>query len=132
MKSDKLIYFASPYSSKNPASDVKLFEENYRYERVMSIAAYHMRLGVHVFSPIVHCHPMACKFGLPKDWEYWQTYLKLMLARCDELWVVMLDGWKESVGVQAEIDLAVELGIGIKYVVVDSFQDYMKNTLDIS
>ncbi len=32
-----------------------------------------------------------------------------MMAACDELVVLLLPGWRESEGVQAEIDLALEL-----------------------
>lgn len=38
-----------------------------------------------------------------------------MLNCCSELWIVMADGWKESKGIQGEIDIAIESGIGIVY-----------------
>lgn len=37
------------------------------------------------------------------------------LKRCNELVVLMLDGWKESRGVQAEIRIALELGKPVRY-----------------
>lgn len=38
-----------------------------------------------------------------------------MMAACDELVVLLLPGWRESEGVQAEIDLALELDLPIRY-----------------
>ncbi len=40
---------------------------------------------------------------------------RALLERCDQLVVLMLDGWRESVGVQAEILIASELGIPTRY-----------------
>jgi len=103
-----MIYLASPYSHENPA--VK--EE--RFHAACACAAEMMRSGMHVFSPIAHTHPIAAH-GLPGDWAYWQTYDRAMLSRCDELVVLCLPGWKESTGVQAEIKIARELGIPVRF-----------------
>jgi hypothetical protein len=74
-----------------------------------------MRRGMHVFSPIAHTHPIAAH-GLPGDWDFWQTYDRLMLSRCDELAVLCLPGWRESVGVRAEIDIATRLGLPARFI----------------
>ncbi|MBX3452499.1 MAG: DUF1937 family protein [Planctomycetaceae bacterium] len=37
------------------------------------------------------------------------------MARCDEVVVLTLDGWRESAGVQAEIRIAGELGKPVRY-----------------
>jgi hypothetical protein len=37
----------------------------------------------------------------------------LMLHRCDEIWIVTMSGWQESVGIAAEIELAVDWGKSI-------------------
>jgi hypothetical protein len=109
----KLIYLASPYSGKG---ENKLAVEQSRFEQICTIAARLMNEGNHIFSPIAHCHPIAVKHDLPTDWAYWQAYLKVMLPRCDEIWIAKMDGWDVSTGVQAEIKLAEELGKPIKYV----------------
>jgi hypothetical protein len=41
------------------------------------------------------------------------------LARCDEVVVLTLAGWRESVGVQTEIRIAAELGKPVQYVAPD-------------
>jgi len=53
--------------------------------------------------------------GLPTDWAFWQHVDREHLERCDEMVVLMLDGWEESAGVQAEIRIARELGKPVRY-----------------
>jgi hypothetical protein len=53
--------------------------------------------------------------GLPTDWEFWQRYNIEHLQRCDEVAVLTLDGWRESIGVQTEIRIASELGKPVSY-----------------
>jgi len=101
-----MIYLASPYTHPDPV----VREE--RFRAVCRLAADIMRCGIHVFSPIAHSHPIA-KHGLPLDWEFWREYNFEFLRRCSALWVLMLDGWQESEGVQAEIKRARELGMQV-------------------
>ena len=86
-----------------------------RFQTVCHAAAELMRSGQHVFSPIAHSHPIAT-YGLPTDWSYWEAYGRWHLERCDEVLVLMLDGWQVSVGVAAEIAIATELGKAVEYV----------------
>lgn len=113
---DKLIYLATPYSSKFKTKKARLRQQAARFTEAMRITSGLMKNGCHIYSPIVHCHPMAVVYGLPTDWQYWQTYLKVMLPKCDELWVAMMLGWNESTGVDGEMKLAKELDKPIKYV----------------
>ena len=74
-----------------------------------------MKAGVAVFSPIAHSHAI-CRFGLPSDWRFWARMDREYLARCDVLAVLTLHGWQESIGVQAEIELARELRMPVVFV----------------
>jgi hypothetical protein len=56
------------------------------------------------------------RYGLPDDWKFWSQQDRRLLEACDELWVLTLDGWQQSVGIQAEIAIARELGKPIRYV----------------
>jgi nucleoside 2-deoxyribosyltransferase len=104
MKSEAtLIYLASPYSSDDPTI------RQQRFEAACRAAAELMRQGKTVFSPIAHSHAI-CAYGLPLDWRFWERHDRRYLEACDEVAVLMLDGWRESVGVQAEIAIARELG----------------------
>lgn len=67
--------------------------------------------GLFTYSPIVHCHELAQKYDLPKDFGYWQRYNFDMLRRCDIFAVLSIPGWQESKGVTAEGDLAYTLDL---------------------
>jgi len=82
-----------------------------------------MGQGLLIFSPISHSHPIALAGDLPLGFDYWEKYDRAMLERCSGLIVLMLDGWKESVGVQAEIRIAEELGLDISFVEFGDFQE---------
>lgn len=63
----------------------------------------------HVFSPIVHWHNAAKEYDLPKDAAFWKSYNDYMLGHCDEIAVMLLDGWASSLGTAAEIELGIKL-----------------------
>ena len=105
-----LVYLATPYSHPNPLVREK------RFRVVNRVAADLMRKGVHVFSPISHTHPIALAGDLPKGWEFWQEYDRAIMRACDAMIVLKQRGWKHSVGVQAEIALAAEMGLPVRYV----------------
>jgi hypothetical protein len=105
-----LVYLATPYN--HPDAEVR----ERRFREVNRVAGEMMRRGEHVFSPISHTHPIALAGDLPKGWEFWQAYDRAMLRVCVKLTVLMQDGWKESVGVQAEIAIAQEMGLPVEFV----------------
>lgn len=105
-----LIYIASPYSTPDDAL------RQWRYEAAIDAVAGMMNRGMVVYSPIVHCHPIQQRHSLPTEWTYWQRFDETMIERCDELHVLMLDGWKESVGVTAEIKIAQRLDKPVRYI----------------
>ena len=103
-----MIYLASPYSHPDPEI------RTYRFHAACSAAARLMRRGHVVFSPIAHGHPLA-QHGVPTDWAYWKRQLSVYLGRCDELVVLTIDGWRESIGVSAEILIAQTLSLPVRY-----------------
>ncbi len=103
-----MIYLASPYSHPDPA----VREE--RYRAACRATASLLRAGLIVFSPIAHSHALV-EHGLPTEWKFWEHIDRAYLERCDFLLVLMLEGWKASVGVQAEIGIARELGKAVSY-----------------
>ncbi len=109
-----MMYLASPYSHVDPAV------REQRFTIATRVAAQLIRAGHQVFSPISHSHPIAAN-GVPSDWTSWEAFDRRMLEACDELVVLMLDGWRESRGVQAEIDLAIEMDLPIRYLRPDEF-----------
>lgn len=67
-------------------------------------------------------HPLV-RFDLPMDWAYWERFDREYLCLASELVVLKLDGWRESVGVQAEIDLAIDLGLPIRFLAPEAIHE---------
>jgi len=108
-----MIYLAMPYSALQP----EIREQ--RFQIACRVTAALLRSGLAIFSPICHSHVLV-EHGLPGDWQFWAKYDREHLQNCDELLVLTLPGWPESVGVQAEIQIATELNIPIRYLDPDS------------
>ena len=110
MSQADLIYLASPYSHDNPAV------RQLRFRVACEATVYLMQRGMAVFSPIVHSHPLA-GLGLPDGWAFWQGVDMRFLTVCDRLVVLMLPGWRESVGVQDEIRVCETAGTLLEYMI---------------
>jgi nucleoside 2-deoxyribosyltransferase len=110
-------YLASPYSHDDPAVRLQ------RFEAACRAAAILLRNGVLVFSPIAHTHPIALAGDLPLDWAFWQRFDREMIAACDEVIVLCLDGWASSRGVQAELAIAEEFGIPVSKVLLEALEE---------
>jgi len=106
--SSKLIYLASPYTSKSQAL-TKL-----RVELVVHAVAGLLKKGAIVFSPIVNSHCVDAYLGTCP--ELWYSIDTKYMDRCDELWILMLPGWERSVGIKKELEYAVQKGMPIRYV----------------
>ena len=91
-----MIYLASAYSHPDP--DVR----EQRFFEACRVAARMMRAGKAVHAPICPSHLIA-RFGLPTEWSFWDATDREHLARCTEVVVLLIDGWRESEGVRAEI-----------------------------
>ena len=98
------IYLATPYSHAKPTV------RSARFRKINEVAARLMAAGLHVYSPISHTHPIAEAGDLPLGWDFWEQYDRHFIEWCDQLYVYCADGWKESKGVTAEIQIAEELG----------------------
>lgn len=91
-----LIYLFSPYSH----DDDQVKEQ--RYDAACEYAAKLFRAGLHVFSPIAHCHGIA-RYGLPGGIDFWRPYCDLMLSKSDSGVILGIDGWRESDGIKHEL-----------------------------
>ncbi len=104
-----ITYFASPYSHDDPEVEAR------RFEAVAWEAARLINEGAIVFCPITHSHPIATVGGVNGGWETWKRQDFALISRCDSLTILMLDGWRESVGVTAEEEYALSLGLAVWY-----------------
>jgi nucleoside 2-deoxyribosyltransferase len=100
-----MIYLASPYSDPDPA----VMEQ--RFDAVCRKAGKLMNAGFVVYSPIAHCHPIAMRVGLPRDWAFWQKFDRVMIRAATDFYVLRLPGWETSKGVAAERKIAEAMGL---------------------
>lgn len=113
----KLYYLASPYTHS------KKRVKKMRAEEATKAAVDLLHLGVYVFAPIPYNSPWE-KYHIPGDWSFWADFDKTFVERCDGgIIVLKLDGWKESVGVTAEIEFAGELGLPVYYVSQEEIEE---------
>jgi Domain of unknown function (DUF1937) len=109
--SKELIYLACPYTHQDHSVMVA------RFNAVNLASAKLMEQGKYLFSPISHTHPIAeaSQGKLPREWDFWEGYDRVMLRACNRIIVLKLPGWEQSKGVSAEIAIAKEMGIPIEY-----------------
>ena len=103
-----MIYLASPDWHPDPSL------RNQRFRAACRATAALLREGHTVFSPVVFGHSLA-SFDTPGDWDFWEPHDREHLRQANALVVLTLQGWKESIGVQAEIGIARALGLPIAY-----------------
>ncbi|KKM05209.1 hypothetical protein LCGC14_1756410 [marine sediment metagenome] len=98
----ELIYLASPYDDPDPALRA------YRYIEVRNAAISLITSELFVFSPILHCHPIAQYGGLPTDFTFWEYFDKKMISVADRFGILELFGWKNSRGINREVEIALD------------------------
>jgi hypothetical protein len=89
-----------------------------RYDAACRATAHFIKQGHPVVSPIAHSHVLHVTYGCGGNWETWQSIDKALIAASDAVLVLMLDGWRESGGIEAEVKFACSLGIPVEYVEV--------------
>lgn len=112
-----MIYVASPYShikGIDTNASPELTREQ-RYVLTMQAMAIWSKQGEFVYSPIVHCHEVAKLFGLPTNFEFWDTYNKDFIRASTEVWVLCLPNWQESRGVTAEVQFSASIQKKVRY-----------------
>lgn len=104
-----LTYLACPYTAKTQRA------RRDRFDAANHATKYLMETEkLNVFSPITHSHPLH-EIGMRGDWEFWKAVDMEYLRISEKVVVLMLPGWVESVGVQAEIKIAKSMGIPVEY-----------------
>ncbi len=101
-------YLSSPYTHSDPEV------VNKRYERVLEIAVQLMS-AYYLIEPIAMSHEKSKRFELPTNYEFWKELNENWILKSDGVIVCMMDGWKESKGVQDEISFAKEQGLPVYY-----------------
>jgi hypothetical protein len=113
------IYIATPYTSPHPY----IMRERFHAALKALTACYNA--GIAAISPIVQSHPcVEHGYCTGVDWATWADIDKALIRACSEVWVIMLDGWENSVGIDAEIKYARSIGIPVCFVEPDDLPRY--------
>lgn len=111
----RFIYLASPYST--PAGKQPLQTMGRRAAAVQLVVQRLLTAGADLYySPIAYFHPIAHKYTLPRDGAFWWKLNEKALRMADELWVVTLPGYLESMGVAQEIQFMEFRDAPIRYI----------------
>lgn len=105
--SPRRVYLASPYSH----DDIKV--RTSRFRAVTRLAGALIREGHFVFSPISHGHPIAIHGNTPGDYAYWSGFNDSVLNWANHFVIYKIEGWKESIGIQHETEIALEKNLPI-------------------
>jgi len=106
-----MIYLASPYTHEDEA-----IRELRATQAALAAGRLMLATGEAVFSPIAHGHTVHAVHGeLPLNWEFWRGQCFPYLDACDSVAVLMLDGYENSVGINAEVDYAKSYGKEVTY-----------------
>jgi Domain of unknown function (DUF1937) len=110
----KLVYLASPYKHELQQVTNKRFRD--ASKAAGNIVLKFADEGIVVFSPIAHAHNISKYAKIPAFSEVFYRWSEEILSRCDEVWILDIIGWDQSVGIRAEIELAKKLDKPIKMV----------------
>ena len=105
-----MAYIAIPYTDP----DKSVIEE--RVKTLCEVDARLMKQGIFTVSPVLKHLLFTHAKDLPSDWKYWEEYSYTLLSRCQVMYVVTIQGWEDSIGVQSEIAYCKEMGIKIVYI----------------
>ena len=108
------VYLACPYWHE----DEKIREE--RFEKATKAAAWMMtNWGYAVFSALSHTVTIAKVMKEKKGLNFWLEQDVEMLRHAEQMFILTLDGWKESEGVNYEIEVAEKIKLPMSLIVPD-------------
>ena len=96
-----IIYLAAPYT------DQEIAVRRSRFFAAARAAATLIERGFIILSPLIMTHPIdqiLTEDGRKVNADYWIKFDEAFMSTCAELWVLTLDGWKASKGIQREIE----------------------------
>ena len=103
-------YIASPYSHPDPEVQ-HMRAETMKYV-VAGMINMFREYDIIPFSPVLYTVPLADHCVPVRGWYQFDFHL---LARCDKMKVIQLDGWAESQGVALETAFALGHNIPVDY-----------------
>ena len=106
---DKLLYVAHPYYHDNPMVMTD------RYEAVCEACYLMLASGYKPVSTVMMWHPLKSQFNLDQYESVIMETCFCLLVTCDVLVVLTLPGWKDSKGIEGEVEWARHLKIPVRY-----------------
>ena len=108
----RLIYLAGPYSHKSK------YIMKRRRAAFADVVAYYMAIAenICIFSPILHNAAVADQHDLPHNFNFWAQRDFHMIKQSTAMWVLTLDGWKESYGLRQEVEYADSINREVLFV----------------
>lgn len=121
----KLIYLSTPYTSQYPTTEQLRYEQSLKLQSAIFSLAYRDSQGAckdprfTVFNPLAHTVPLVklTPSALLRKYSYWMPHDLELVRRSDALIVYQLPGWKESRGVNWEVQEADMNNIPVYYAV---------------
>ncbi len=86
-----------------------------------------MKQGAVVFSPITYGHQI-CQYGIDTNFKRWAELDYPMIAWADELWLLELDGYDTSFGVQEELKHAELVGTKVVRISKQDISNFLSDT----
>ena len=112
-------YLASPYSLNNTADSSAMRES---YEQVTRCTFKLLKTGLNVYSPITYHHAVQKVCGVMRQpTRFWLELDFGILKHAKGMFVLMLDGWQNSIGVTREIEFCRHNNIPISFIHPDAY-----------
>jgi hypothetical protein len=104
-----LVYLSAPYSSIQDKCTLM--------NAIMKASGEYMvqHPGEFVVTPLANHFSLEHVPDLGTDWEFWKDYSTALMEKCGKVIVLTIPGWGRSTGVDAEINLATDLGIPVDF-----------------
>lgn len=111
-----LVYLGTPYS-KYPTGLEAAFRD------AAALAAKLLKMGIKVYSPIAHTHPIA-QYGQidPLDHSIWLPFDQAIMDKAGAMLVAKMPGWRESKGIAHEIGVFAQAEKPVFYLDIDTFE----------
>lgn len=104
-------YLATPYTHPERAVMVRRAETAHELSGLLQA-----KYDVVAWSPIAYYHAIALRHGMRTDHEYWLEIDAAYIRAFRRVMVAQMQGWRESRGVQWEIEFAKREGLPLEYV----------------
>ena len=104
------IFVSVPFNHTRPAM------VEFRLEMLNQYMVELIRKDFTPYSTVQAMMPLVYDFELETSYEYWKAHCERMIDASNALHVLMLPGWRSSVGVTDEIEIALRNNVPVSYI----------------